>query len=576
MFLVAWPSFAADLNGYTAEHECRAGGAYCNVDVASLGKRACDQTIKTSTSWSSINWSNNTICIEAGDHTSKGTLTIPSSANGKPGSYKVLRYYRADDSDDEPWKQSVSSRATIRNIDIQGGYWIIHRLSFDSDQASVGGAVVELDTGTNCTNNILNRILVEDFKGPSGVRFRDSCSYNTLQNSVIRGARILAGEDNNNVDIDRADHTHIVNNELIDSVGGIGTEDDSCSTNASVYENNDIYKRPELFTNCSGAFTPGDPNSPCIAAESIIHFKCGPASGTSNTTKVIHNRMWNMRDTDKNVCCLGGTNGQMVSISTDSDQPASNILFQNNILSDGQIGFLTIRPGHQKISIIGNLLYKIRKYNPNNSSHALNLNNNTDTSEIYLNTVVSSDEYWGKTSSVGSDWRCNVFLEAGNVDGSTAGSGTQFDNNVFYGTSSFATGSNNVDKSLTTRTNSKAYSLNQIIRTSSSPTTACINGGESACFLYKVIQAGVSSNSAPSYCTTLGCTVTDGGMIVQAIRGPYTYRRKLLTVPGGEPVAIPYVRPYVDPNNILSSVPEVNTCPSNYAGRAGIGINDRQ
>ena len=77
-----------------------------------------------------------------------------------------------------------------------------------------------------------------------------------------------AGEDNNNVDIDRADNTHIVNNELIDSVGGIGTEDDTCSTNASVYENNDIYKRPELFTNCSGTFTPGDPDSPCIAGES--------------------------------------------------------------------------------------------------------------------------------------------------------------------------------------------------------------------------------------------------------------------------------------------------------------------
>ena len=151
MFFVVWPSFAADLNGYTAQYECRAGGAYCNVDVASLGNRACDQTIKASTPWSSINWSNNTICIEAGDHTSKGTLTIPSSASGKPGNYKVLRYYRAGDSDDEPWKQSGANRAILQNIDVQGGYWIIHRISFDPDKASVGGAVVELDTGTSCT-----------------------------------------------------------------------------------------------------------------------------------------------------------------------------------------------------------------------------------------------------------------------------------------------------------------------------------------------------------------------------------------------------------------------------------------
>jgi hypothetical protein len=383
-----------------------------------------------------------------------------------------------------------------------------------------------------------------------------------------------AGEDNNNVDIDRADNTHIVNNELIDSVGGIGTEDNTCSTNASVYENNDIYKRPELFTNCSGTFTPDNPDSACIAGESLIHFKCGPAPGTSNTTKVIHNRLWNQRKTDQNVSSLGGTAGQMVSISTDSDQPASNILFQNNILTDGQHGFVVVRPGHQKVSFVGNLLYRIKKYHPDISSYAFNLNYQINTSEIYLNTVVSSDEFWGRTSNVGSDWRCNVFLDAGNVDGSTAGSGTQFDNNVFYGTSSFTTGSKNVNKSLTTRANSKAYTLNQIVRTSSTPTTACVRGTESACFLYKVIQPGTSSSSAPSYCTTLGCTVTDGGMTVQAIRGPYTYRRKLRTVPGGETVAIPYVRPYVDPNNLQSSTPEAYACPSNYAGRLGIGVND--
>ena len=82
LLFFAWPSFAADLNGYTAQYECRAGGAHCDVDVVSLSQRECDQKISASTAWSSINWSSNTICIEAGDHTSKGTLTIPSSASG--------------------------------------------------------------------------------------------------------------------------------------------------------------------------------------------------------------------------------------------------------------------------------------------------------------------------------------------------------------------------------------------------------------------------------------------------------------------------------------------------------------
>ena len=583
MFFVVWPSFAADPNGYTAQYECRAGGAYCNVDVVSLGNGACDQTIKASTPWSSINWSNSTICIEAGDHTSKGKLTIPSSASGKPGNYKVLRYYRAGDSDDQPWKQSAANRAILQNIDIQGGYWIIHRISFDPDQASVGGAVVELDTGTSCTNNILNRILVEDFKGPSGVRFRDSCARNTLQNSVVRLAKVAAGEDNNNVDIDRADNTHIVNNELIDAVGGIGTEDNTGSTNASIYENNDVYKRPELFSNCNAAtngYTPSNPDSACVAGESLIDFKQGPAAGSSNTTKVIHNRLWNSRKADQSVCCLGGSGGAAINVGTDDDITTDNILFQNNIITDSQrgIAFVTrsdVIGQYDNHSIVGNLFSNIKQFDSGITSYGLNMGGTASaiSSEFYLNTFVAATQYWIKVAGANNDLRCNVVIASGEVSG-TAGSGTQFDYNVFYGTTPFTTGGKNVNKSLTTRANSKAYTLNQIVRTSSTPTTACVRGTESACFLYKVIQAGTSSSSAPSYCTTLGCTVTDGGMTVQAIRGPYTFRRKLQTVPGGELVAIPYVRPYVNPDNLQSSVPEAYACPSNFAGRPGIGVND--
>ena len=573
MFFVVWPSFAADLNGYTAQYECRAGGAYCNVDVVSLGERTCDQTIKASTPWSSINWSSNTICIEAGDHTSKGTLTIPSSANGKPGNYKVLRYYRADDSDDEPWNQSGANRATLRNLNVQGSFWIIHRLSFDSNYVLLGGSTVEVSTGSVCDDNIINRILVEKSGSIGGVRFRDDCSRNTLQNSVIRLPKIAPGSDINSVDIDRADNTVIVNNELIDAGHGIGVEDSSLSTNALIVENNDIYKNPALFTDCSGNFTPNNEDSPCVAGESAVSFKGGAQPGTANTIKVIHNRLWNTRKSDLNTCCAGGSNGFLMTISTASLNPASNVLVQNNILMSGQFGIATVRPGHEKISIIGNLLYRIHKFNSGIRNVVFATGSDMNLGEVYLNTVISATDYWGSLPNTNSDWRCNVYIDAGAPEKSV-GSGSQHDNNVFYGSTPFTTGKTNKDIPLTTRANSKAYALNQIIRTSATPTTACVKGTESACFLYRVIQAGMSLNSAPSYCTTLGCIVNDGEMTVQAIRGPYTFRRKLRTVSGGETVAIPYVRPYVDPNNIQSSAPEAGACPSNYAGRTGIGVND--
>ena len=36
LFFVAWPSFAADPNGYIAQYECRAGNPNCDVDVVGL------------------------------------------------------------------------------------------------------------------------------------------------------------------------------------------------------------------------------------------------------------------------------------------------------------------------------------------------------------------------------------------------------------------------------------------------------------------------------------------------------------------------------------------------------------
>jgi hypothetical protein len=77
-----------------------------------------------------------------------------------------------------------------------------------------------------------------------------------------------------------------------------------------------------------------------------------------------------------------------------------------------------------------------------------------------------------------------------------------------------------------------------------------------------------------TYPVTLGASVTDGTAVLKAIRGPYSYRRKLRTVSGGEVSIIPYA------NKINTSlVPEYQFCPSGsdtdaIGGRTSIGIND--
>ena len=104
---------AADINGYTAQYECRAGNPNCNVDVATLVAQTCQQTITTddsaSTINSKINGGSQYICVRNGDYTSKGKIMI--TASGTSSARKVLRYTRDLDNDDEPWKQVSNDQA---------------------------------------------------------------------------------------------------------------------------------------------------------------------------------------------------------------------------------------------------------------------------------------------------------------------------------------------------------------------------------------------------------------------------------------------------------------------------------
>jgi len=82
--------------------------------------------------------------------------------------------------------------------------------------------------------------------------------------------------------------------------------------------------------------------------------------------------------------------------------------------------------------------------------------------------------------------------------------------------------------------------------------------------------AGTSASSYGGYTTTLGGTTTDGTMTVRAIRGPYSFYRKLRTE--AELVYIPYAK-------VHTSASEYNYCTATSMGsalgsRTGIGIND--
>jgi hypothetical protein len=181
---------------------------------------------------------------------------------------------------------------------------------------------------------------------------------------------------------------------------------------------------------------------------------------------------------------------------------------------------------------------------------------------------MASDAWTYLNDDGGNDYRCNVAINSAPHTGSL-GTGSLAANNVYYGVAGTKLDSNAINKTLTTRANSTAYSLGNIIRTSSSPTAACTDNA--SCFLYKVITAGTSASSAPAYCATLGCVQQDGLMQVRAVRGPYAFYRKQRTSP--ERYIIPYVRAYAGATDATQNAPEAFGCPADYSKKVGVGIN---
>lgn len=428
---------AADQNGYTAQYECRSGGPYCNVDVAALGARPCDQIVTAAMPWSSINWSNNTICLEAGDHSAKGPLTL--GASGSSSSRKVLRYYSGNDNGLSPWAQSFGQRATVERLVFNGvDNWIIHRLSFDS-RGYYGGVRFERNSGAD--NNIVDRVLVQN-QNASLVHLEQGNSNNTIQNSVIRSSGVSAAE-NNCVELGSSPGTRIVNNEIYDCNKSISSGSGNPTLLGVRIENNDLYVSHAIYSDCSGNYTPNNPNSPCAANEAIISLKAG--GDYNNPTYITQNRLWGARNGDG--VLLGPVNtGEApgISVSNDIDSAgnplyngADYLLIRNNVIWDMQAGIANWWGTPDHVSIVGNVFYDIRTFQSSFTSYALRLNQ-VSNMEIYFNTIIDTSAWFLFGNNVAnSDIRCNVVVNGGNRIGG-APSTTTVENNAYYNTSPYA------------------------------------------------------------------------------------------------------------------------------------------
>ena len=496
VFVSTGYSHAADQNGYTAQYECRAGNPNCNIDVAALTSRACDHVITTSDGdWAKIhnNPNSQVFCLAPGDHRSKGPLVLTSS--GSASARKVVRYSGSNNLN--PWKQSDSDRAKILRLELVGGYWLLDRLAIDGAGASQNG--VFFRAGTH--HNLLSRMLVERHHGYQVIGDWNGENYgNMIQNSVLRKASPDTQFEADCIDVQLSVDMRFVNNEAYDCHKALSVGSGVPNTRGLVVENNDFYVSTEHYTDCNGNY---NGTGPCSGSEGIMSIKAGGIEGSP--AMYVHNRMWGGRTGDGYLVGFDSTgNGTGISISASAaDNPglkSDYVLFQNNIVMDSQKGITGWWGPDTHISIIGNVIYNIRAFNGSWPSIAVELNSKQD-SEFYLNTIIDTDMwmYMGGSSGSGgvssnNDLRCNVVINGG-ASNISPGPGTEFDNNAFYNTALYTTGStsSNIVGASADGANTAEFCFYRKLQTG--PERACIPRARSTTSSphYKACNSGLGS-----------------------------------------------------------------------------------
>jgi len=560
---------APDLNGYTSEYECKLDGQHCDVDIQNYINAACTTTVNTGDSnWPTLGSTDKVVCVKPGDHTSKGTFTI--STNGTSNERRIVKFYDTGDDGKDPWDQTTAAKA--KRIAVEGDYWIIHRLEIDPNN----------DEGIDSSGDhlIMSKLWIHDGNG-SGLVSVGGASYNTLQNSLIHDTGWTDDSDHHCIFAKGSSFNFSVVNNEIYNCSGDGLQKSPASTAAEnlVIENNDIYITPDLYTDGNGnTVAEGSELEAC--AENALDFKEGGRS-SANAIKVLHNRIWGFRRTETNgtgnncSCCDTGSSGEHIILNDDDDGTGTDYgVIYNNILFDGVSGITNANGIADNWSIVGNIFYDFFGHHVSTGKRVVQTEA-SDNYEIYLNSFIDVDkdtsEGWVQHSSNHNhDTRCNTVIDGGTSQNLIASS-NQANHQVYYDSTASSEASK-INKSISTRSSSTSYDPGDVVKWGS--ISNCNNTNDPECFLYRADHTGTqtSDSGTPSPCVEMGCTFMDNEVQWRAIRGPYTFYRKLLTTP--ESYIIPYARPYRDKTDPLKNEASIEFCPGNYNSRDGIGIDN--
>jgi hypothetical protein len=398
-----------------------------------------------------------------------------------------------------------------------------------------------------------------------GILMASTNSDITIQNSVITGCGYEANQDDNGIEYGGADNVRIVNNEIFDCTTNIAGGCNNCESRGVFIENNDSYHTSASWASLDGA--PGSDESPDFpdasgdysCRENLIapHGASNTSELDSDRQEIIKNRMWGAKPGFSGSGCTCGGDGQYSNSAIFGfARDFKRILIKDNIFHDlgvSAVKWTGIDTGlADKFSMIGNIFADINNNDARDSGSggtcgsistpidvaAVHFLGSTNL-ETYMNTMIrvkagsssGSGTFYdtaGRTNPI--EFRCNMAIDSDDKEGSDPTPG-HVNWNAYIGTTPWTVTNETAD----------SYNASAITWASSAPislgtwvaptTTTCTVGNEPGCFLFVAESAGTADATEPSWCNTLGCAVTDNGVIYRAALAPYAFERKRWTGP---------------------------------------------
>lgn len=374
-------------------------------------------------SWRGLMFKNENIryfLITPGDYRKWGDFRPHFS--GTPEQPYIFRYYdpKAAKPYDPPHPVKLKAQgkeAILERFNFSGiSHYVFHGLTFRG-QAEVkkgkrGGLYNCFRSESN--HNILDYCLLEQVLWGDGVRIVNS-SYNAIQRCVIRDKIEGFTGDNIGVTVRATKGRKSVDNRILDNeiynvtdavqlVYQINVGKNAPQTGevpGTIIDNNDMYITPKLQRYKGG--------EELACAENAVDIKVGTSSPKdSDKIRIINNRMWGFRKTDKT--CSGGSNGSAIIMHIN----ASNVLIENNIFFDVPRGIVVGGKSHQfpnenvsDITVHNNIFYNI-KATAKNAGYALVVHSDNHFTQ---NTIKNATQYLIIPNHMPSTFEGNLFMD---------------------------------------------------------------------------------------------------------------------------------------------------------------------